>query len=83
MTTTRQYVVGPEEDLILGNKFRKNSIVFGVIGLFVFGVVFGVMAFATARKAEAYGVEATAGKVLGIVGFVLGLLFSIAYFLIR
>ncbi|MDR6640624.1 hypothetical protein [Paenarthrobacter nitroguajacolicus] len=41
------------------------------------------MAFATARKAEAYGVEATAGKVLGIVGFVLGLLFSIAYFLIR
>ncbi|MFE4196795.1 hypothetical protein ACFRJ9_13075 [Paenarthrobacter sp. NPDC056912] len=83
MTTTRQYVVGPEEDLILGRQFRKNSIVFGIIGLFIFGVVFGAMAFLTARKAEAYGVQATAGKVLGIVGFVLGAILSIAYFVIR
>ncbi|XAS72708.1 hypothetical protein VUN82_02280 [Micrococcaceae bacterium Sec5.1] len=80
MTTTRQYVVGPEEDLILGTKYRKNSIIFGIIGLFIFGVGFGAMAFLTARKAEGYGVKATAGKVLGILAFISGAIFLAVYF---
>ena len=45
---------------------------FGVTGLFIFGIAFGVVAFMTARKAEEQGVKATAGKVLGVLGLVSG-----------
>lgn len=73
MTTDDQLVLSAQ-DRALGLKYRRNSIIFGVIGLFVFGVAFGLMAFVTARKAEAQGVKATAGKVLGIVGFIAGII---------
>lgn len=68
------------EDLALGRRFRRNSIIFGVIGLFIFGVAFGAMAFITARKAEDQGVKATAGKVLGVLGFIGGIIVLAVFF---
>lgn len=60
------------QDQLLGAKHRKTSIILGVISLFVLGLPLGIMALINARKAEAYGVKATAGKVLGVIGFVSG-----------
>lgn len=68
------------QDLALGRRFRRNSIIFGVIGLFIFGVAFGAMAFITARKAEDQGVKATAGKVLGVLGFIGGIIVLAVFF---
>lgn len=60
------------QDRLLGVQHRKNSIILGVISLFVLGLPLGVMAFINARKAESCGVKASAGKVLGVVGFMTG-----------
>ena len=57
-----------------GQKYRRNSIIFGVIGLFLFGIAMGVVAIMMARKAEAAGVQATAGKVLGVLDLVGGII---------
>ena len=73
MTANSQQVLS-SQDQALGLKYRRNSIIFGVIGLFVFGIAFGLVAFTTARKAEQQGVKATAGKVLGVLGFVGGII---------
>ncbi|MBT2534406.1 hypothetical protein J7E83_20195 [Arthrobacter sp. ISL-48] len=73
MTADSQQVLS-SQDHALGLKYRRNSIIFGVIGLFVFGVAFGLFAFITARKAEGQGVKATAGKVLGVLGFIGGII---------
>ena len=72
--------VQTSQDLALGRRFRRNSIIFGVIGLFIFGVAFGAMAFITARKAEDQGVKATAGKVLGVLGFIGGIIVLAVFF---
>lgn len=60
------------QDRLLGLQHRKTSIVLGVISLFILGIPLGAFAFINARKAEAHGVKATAGKVLGIIGFIAG-----------
>ena len=73
MTANSQQVLS-SQDQALGLEYRRNSIIFGVIGLFVFGIAFGLVAFTTARKAEQQGVKATAGKVLGVLGFVGGII---------
>lgn len=72
--------VRTSQDLALGRRFRRNSIIFGVIGLFIFGIAFGAMAFITARKAEDQGVKATAGKVLGVLGFIGGIIVLAVFF---
>jgi uncharacterized membrane protein (DUF485 family) len=59
-------------DRLLGLQHRKTAIILGVISLFFLGIPLGVLAFVNARKAEAHGVKATAGKVLGVIGFVTG-----------
>ncbi len=62
------------------DKSAQLSLVFGIIGLFILGIVFGPLALVQANKAERMGAAATAGKVLGwiatIIG-VLGLIFGI------
>lgn len=50
-----------------GQKNRRISIIVGIVGLFLFGIAAGVVAFVFARKAEAFGVKATAGKVLAVL----------------
>lgn len=67
-------------DLFLGQKYRRNSIILGVVGLFISGIAFGLAAFVTARKAEEQGVKATAGKVLGILGFIGGIIIMATLF---
>jgi len=57
---------------LLGLQHRKTAVILGIISLFVLGIPLGVLAFINARKAEAYGVKATAGKVLGVIGVVSG-----------
>lgn len=48
-----------------GSKFKEKSIIYGVIGFFFLGIVFGPLAISNARKAEALHHSATLGKVLG------------------
>ena len=50
-----------------GSKFKEKSIIFGVIGFFFLGIVFGPLAISNARKAEELHHSATLGKVLGWV----------------
>ncbi|MFE4227307.1 hypothetical protein ACFRJ8_05420 [Arthrobacter sp. NPDC056886] len=57
-----------------GLKYRRNSIIIGVIGLFLFGIAMGFVAIMMARRAEAAGVKATAGKVLGVLDLIGGII---------
>jgi len=63
-----------------GRKYRRNSIIIGVIGLFLFGIVAGVVAFIMAGRAEAAGVKATAGKILGVLDIVGGIIVMVMFF---
>ncbi|MCC3289758.1 hypothetical protein [Arthrobacter sp. zg-Y1110] len=54
-----------------GESFKNQSLLFGVLGLFVAGFVLGPMAIYYAQKAEALNVPASAGKVLGWVNVVM------------
>jgi flagellar basal body-associated protein FliL len=56
-----------------GRKSRRISIIIGVIGLFLFGIAAGIAAFVFAGRAEAAGVKATAGKVLGVLDIIGGI----------
>jgi uncharacterized membrane protein (DUF485 family) len=75
---------GPTESEVVafheGRKYRRNSIIIGVIGLFLFGIAAGVVAFIMARRAEANGVKATAGKVLGVLDVLGGIIVLTVYF---
>lgn len=67
---------GPHAAGAQGQKHRTTSVVLGVVGLFLLGIVLGPLAIWQAGKAERLGVKATAGKVLGwiaLVGGVLGM----------
>ncbi|BCW17426.1 hypothetical protein NtRootA9_01340 [Arthrobacter sp. NtRootA9] len=71
--TLESSVIQSSQHTAMGLKYRKNSVIFGVLGLFVFGIALGVLAFINARRAEEHGVKATAGKVLGVLGFISGI----------
>jgi hypothetical protein len=57
-----------------GQKYRRSSIIIGIVGLFLFGIAAGVLAFIMARKAESHGVKATAGKVLAVFDVISGII---------
>jgi hypothetical protein len=57
-----------------GESHKRNSVIMGVVGLFILGIVLGPLAIWQASKAEALGVKATAGKVLGWIDLVFGVL---------
>lgn len=66
-----------------GQKLKETSLIFGIVGLFFLGIVFGPLAISKASKAESLGVPATAGKVLGwidTVGSGIVVLFFLASF---
>lgn len=70
------YPGGMQGGAAQGQKHKTTSIVLGVVGLFILGIVLGPLALWQAGKAERLGVKATAGKVLGwiaIVGSLIGM----------
>jgi hypothetical protein len=65
-----------------GMRHARLATVFGLLGIFSLGVVFGPLAIGEAKKAEAYGVPAQEGRVMGWIGiglFIAGFLFFMAY----
>lgn len=54
-------------DYMQGQKYKEKSLIFGIIGFFFLGIVFGPLAIINANKAEAMNHSATIGKVLGWV----------------
>ncbi|UWX96960.1 hypothetical protein N2K95_15200 [Arthrobacter zhaoxinii] len=70
-----------------GERFKNQSLLFGVLALFVAGLVLAPFAIYYARKAEELEVPATAGKVLGWVTVVIYAIYAalfqtLIYFLI-
>jgi hypothetical protein len=62
-----------------GRKYIRASIIIGVVGLFLFGIAVGVVAFIFAREAEGAGVKAIAGKVLGVLEIIGGIVVIALY----
>lgn len=65
-------------------KARTASLVLGIVGLFLLGIILGPLAIMQANKAERLGERATAGKVLGYICTifgVIGLIFTVLRFL--
>jgi hypothetical protein len=65
-----------------GSKFKEKSVIFGVIGFFFLGIVFGPLAISNASKAEALHHSATLGKVLGWVDTIAGVLWLLVFLLV-
>jgi uncharacterized iron-regulated membrane protein len=68
-----------------GEKAAQLSLILGIVGLFVAGIILGPLAIWQARKAERLGVPATAGKVLGWITtilYALAVLAGIIFFVI-
>lgn len=66
-----------------GAKHAQLALLFGVLGLFFVGIVFGPLAIVQAKKAERLGISATAGKVLGwisLIWSILAIVLFIAFF---
>lgn len=74
-----QLTVESQTAYLQGVGHRTQSLVSGVIGLFVLGIVFGPVAIVQANRAEALGVAATAGKVLGWIGVGFGVLWVLGF----
>lgn len=55
-------VVNPE-----GKSKADYALIFGIVGIFFFSLVFGILALVYAKKAEELGADAKAGKILGWV----------------
>lgn len=64
-----------------GSKFKEKSVIYGVIGLFFLGIVFGPLAISNANKAEALHHSATLGKVLGWIDTLAGAFWLIIFVL--
>lgn len=68
-----------------GEKAAQLSLILGLLGFFVAGIILGPLAIWQARKAERLGVSATAGKVLGWIVtalYALAILSGILFFVI-
>lgn len=57
-----------------GSKHAQTSLILGIIGLFVVGIVLGPLAISQAKKAERLNTAATAGKVLGWIDTIFGII---------
>ncbi|MEE6282157.1 hypothetical protein [Georgenia sunbinii] len=67
---------------MVAEKTAQLSLIFGIIGLFFFGLVFGPLAIWQASKAEKMNKPATAGKVLGWIALVFGIGQIILFFVV-
>lgn len=68
------YMTEPTE----GKTAANTSLVLGIVGIFFFSLIFGMIALHYANKAEKLGENATAGRVLGWVDIGIGI-FSILF----
>jgi hypothetical protein len=50
-----------------GAKLAKQSWIYALVGIFIFGIILGPVALVKANKAKALGADATTGFVLGII----------------
>lgn len=62
-----------------GQKAAQTSLIFGIIGLFLLGIVFGPLAIVNAKKAEKLNIPATGGKVLGWIDTIFGIIGIIVF----
>lgn len=65
-----------------GMRHARLATIFGILAIFSLGILFGPLAIDRAKKAEAFGVAAREGRVLGWVGiglFILWVVFFIIY----
>ena len=65
-----------------GMRHARLATLFGILAIFTLGALFGPLAIARSKKAEAFGVPAPEGRVLGWVGiglFILWVVFFIVY----
>lgn len=61
----QQFYMTQSPQQVEADKAAQLSIVFGIVGFFFLGILFGPLAIIQAKKAEQLGRAATAGKVLG------------------
>jgi len=65
------------QDIVEGNQHATHSLIFGILSLFIAGIVFGPLAVWKASKAEKLGVASTPGKVLGWIGIAFAILWLV------
>jgi hypothetical protein len=64
-----------------GTKFKERSLIFGIVGFFFLGIVFGPLAILNAKEAEAMHDSATFGKVLGWIATISGIFWLLIFLL--
>ena len=62
-----------------GGRDAQTALICGIVGLFFFGIVLGPIAIVKASAAERNNVPATAGKVLGWISTIFGVLSIIIF----
>lgn len=65
-----------------GQQYKEKSLIFGIVGFFFLGFIFGPLAIINANKAEAMNHSATAGKVLGWIDTIASILGFIVFIVI-
>lgn len=63
-----------------GIRHARLATVFGILAIFSLGALFGPLAIIWSKKAEAFGVPAPEGRVLGWVGIGLFVLWVVFFF---
>lgn len=66
-------------EFMQGTKYKEKALIFGIIGFFFLGIVFGPLAIINANKAEAMNHSATIGKVLGWVDVIASVIWIIVF----
>lgn len=65
-----------------GQKHKGDAAFLAIVGFFFLGFIFGPMAIATAKKAEALNTPATLGRVLGWIDIIISVAWIIAFSII-
>lgn len=64
-------------DQVRGQQLAQTSMIFGIISLFIAGIILGPIAIVKAKRAEEAGGDAKVGKITGWIGTILGVLWLI------
>lgn len=74
------YTQSPQQ--VEAEKASQVSLICGILGLFFLGIILGPIAIVQANKAEKLGKAATAGKVLGWIDTIFGVLGLIGFIIV-